>query len=113
MSTEIKEMTEEEVNALLIELDLCAINAGFKSGEEMDNFKVDASSGMIKFGGGFTHFLGHALARADRLNTVKIINAFRSDCEHHAELHKKFMRDRFKEGVQEEKFDLDARQTGE
>lgn len=51
-----------------------------------ESFKFYAYSGLIKFGGGFAHFLGHALARADRINSQKIINCFLEECLLHAEL---------------------------
>lgn len=101
MNVEIKEMSEEDIANLMLEHEIKSRVAGFESAEEMDNFKVDASLGMIKFGGTFTHFLGHALARADSNNTVKILRAFREDCTHHAELYKKWNADRFKEGIKD------------
>ncbi len=97
--SEIKEMSEEDLTQYLLEHEIKARVAGFETSEEMDNFKVDASLGMIKFGGTFTHFLGQALARADSNNTVKIFRAFREDCNHHAALYKKWNANRFREGL--------------
>ena len=58
------------------------------------DFKNDAAEGMIKFGGGFAHFLGHALARADEKNTVILLTAFYETCQHHAALWRKFLIER-------------------
>lgn len=98
----LQEMNGEDLAEYIYSEELKAKIAGFASKEEMDNFKVDASSGMIKFGGGFAHFLGHALARADGTNTVKLLRAFRDECTHHAELYRKFLSNRLKEEKNED-----------
>lgn len=92
----IKEMTEEDLKIMELQHDFCGQWCGFKNGEEMDNFKVDASQGMIRFGGSFVHHLGHALAHADSSNTAKIIKAFQDVCKEHAMLHLKWMKKRNK-----------------
>ncbi len=95
--TFIKEMTKDDIIEMLLDAELSAITAGFNSHEAMENFKVDASLGMIKFGGSFTHNLGHALASADSKNTAKILRAFSDDCTHHAGLYRKWVGNRQKE----------------
>ena len=83
---QIKEMSHEDLKAMMIGHEVNAIEAGFKDSEEFENFKYNASMGMIKFGGSFTTYLGEALARADMYNSKRLINAFREMCEHHAKL---------------------------
>ena len=92
----ITEMTKEDLEQLELEHKAVAFMCGFTDSENFENFKVDASLGMIRFGGGFTHHLGHALAHADYKNTAKIIKAFPGMCAKHALLHKKFMEERNK-----------------
>lgn len=93
----IKEMTEEEVKEMLKACDFQANMLGFDSMDAMNDFKVDVSLGMIKFGGGFAHFLGHALANADLKNTLIILTYFSNDCAHHAALYRKSLKNREKE----------------
>lgn len=90
MSIEIKKMTNDDINELIVELEIASALNGFNGSDEMYDFRHNAAQGMIMFGGSFTHFLGHALARADEKNTARLIRAFREDCEHHAALYKKF-----------------------
>jgi len=94
MTVTLEPMTPEELEQLIIEHDILATLCGFKNGEEMENYKVDASLGMIKFGGSFTHHLGHALAHADSRNTSKIIISFRAICDEHRKLHLDFIKKR-------------------
>ena len=68
----------------------------------MENFKVEAAEGMIKFGGSFTSNLGGALIRADTINAAKIIKMFRKECEEHATLYKVWMEKMFKNGYKED-----------
>lgn len=91
MSIEIKEMTEEDIQDLLLEEEMIAKLCGFETVDEMYQFKMEACEGMIRFGGGFTQPLGYALAHADSKNSAKILRTFRSMCEEHAALHRKFM----------------------
>jgi hypothetical protein len=107
MTIKIEPMTKEDLQIRLVDHQIKASICGFDTIEQMDDFKVDASIGMIKFGGGFTHFLGQALARADSENAMKIIKMFRSMCDHHADLYKKFMRNRFMEGLKDNEDPLD------
>ena len=90
----IQEMTAEDVENLYREHEIRSRIAGFGSIEEMESFKVDASLGMIKFGGSFTEYLGHALAHADSSNTMKLIRAFRDVCEEHARLYRQWRENR-------------------
>lgn len=94
--TIIEPMNEEDIKRFIQECDLAAKLAGFDSREAMDNLKVNASCGMIKFGGSFTHFLGHALAHADSENTAKLLRAFRNECHEHALLYVKWLEKRDK-----------------
>lgn len=94
MTVTIESMTPEDLEQIFIEHDILATLCGFKNGEEMENYKVDASLGMIKFGDSFTQYLGHALAHADSRNTSKIIISFRAICDEHRELYIKFDKER-------------------
>lgn len=94
--TIIEPMTVEDVEEFIQECDIDAKLAGFESMEEMDTLKVDASCGMIKFGGSFMNYLGHALANADSRNTAKILRAFRNECYEHAVLYVKWLMKRDK-----------------
>ncbi len=85
---------EEDLETLFAEYKIGAYYCGFDSVEDMEDFKVDASQGMIRFGGSFTQYLGYALAHADGINTSKIIRAFRPMCEQFREMHLKFLRER-------------------
>lgn len=95
-NTIIKEMTEEDIENLTREYNLVAKLSGFESGEAMDNFKVNASCGLIKFGGSFAQPLGEALAHADYINTAKILRTFRKECHEHAMLYVKWLEQRDK-----------------
>jgi hypothetical protein len=91
---EIKEMTKDDIRKLEAEHTLVAIFSGFESSIDIENFKVNASCGLIKFGGSFAQPLGHALAHADHINTHKIIKAFRKECDEHAALYIKWLEKR-------------------
>lgn len=93
----IKPIIKDDITEMLLNAEIAAVCAGFESHEAMENFKVDASLGMIKFGGVFIHTLGHALAHADPRNTAKILKAFLEDCAHHAGLYRKWLENRHKE----------------
>jgi hypothetical protein len=90
----IKEMTRSDLEDLLNEAETTAKLAGFKSMDEMENYKVNASSGLIKFGGSFAQPLGYALAHADWVNTAKILMTFRDECNEHAALYIKWLEKR-------------------
>lgn len=91
MTIEIREMTREELKAAMEEVKIMANLSGFNNWEDMYDFRHFAAEGMIKFGGSFTHSLGHALARADAKNSAILMRAFKEDCAHHAELYKKWL----------------------
>jgi len=84
----------DDIETLFAEYKIGAYYCGFDSVDEMEAFKVEASQGMIRFGGSFTQYLGYALAHADGINTSKIIRAFRPMCEQFREMHLKFLRER-------------------
>ena len=86
MTIEIREMSEQEVKDMCSEFDLIAVMHGFKDYYEFADSRHSAAEGMIKFGGSFTHMLGHALARADSANSFKIYKAFREMWDEHREL---------------------------
>ena len=94
MTVTIEPMTKEDIDDLFAEADLIAKMAGFKNHHAMENFKINASLGLIQFGGSFAKPLGHALAHADVHNTFKIISTFREMCKEHADLYIKFMKNR-------------------
>lgn len=94
---EVTPMTEEDLEQVYFEESLLAHVCGFKTTDEYYDYKYHAAEGMIKFGGSFTHMLGHVLARADSKNSAKVIRTWRKDCDHHAELHRKFMSNRDKQ----------------
>lgn len=96
----IKEMTKEDIENYLAGCEGWAKAADFSDFEAMSDFKVDASSGMIKFGGGLVHYLGHALARADAKNTAKLLITFKEECTEHANLYRKWLANRNKETEQ-------------
>lgn len=83
----IRELTEEDLDEMTLALDLHAKIHGFKDHEDFAIQKHEAYEGMIKFGGGFTHALGKALARADSENSFKIYKAFKDTWNHHRELY--------------------------
>ena len=55
-----------------------------------EDFKHHACEGMIMFGGDFVSHLGHALARADIYNSLKILKTFDKECREQANLFIKF-----------------------
>jgi hypothetical protein len=97
MTITIEPMTEKDIDNFIMQAETVARLSGFQSLEEMDRFKVDASEGMIRFGGGFAKPLGYALVHADSFNTAKLIEAFRDICNEHAQLWRKFIAKREEE----------------
>lgn len=89
-------LTEDDLRALEYQAEILAKLCGFQNNNEMQEFRLNAQMGMIRFGGSFSQSLGHALAHADSENTSKIIRNFRDVCESHAKLHLKFMANRTK-----------------
>jgi hypothetical protein len=85
----LQPMSEEQVEEMIARQHAYAMLSGFSRIEEMEDYKVEASQGMIQFGGSFTHCLGHALARADSGNAATIIRAFKPMCDEFRELYLK------------------------
>jgi hypothetical protein len=85
----MKPITNEEIEDYIATHLAYALLTGFSSSEEMEDFKVEASLGMIRYGGSFARHLGEALARADSGNTAKLIKAFRPMCEEFREKYRK------------------------
>jgi hypothetical protein len=56
-----------------------------------EEFKFNATNGLLKFGGSFAQALGTALAVADTKNSTKIMRYWLQECEHHAILFKMFV----------------------
>lgn len=96
MNIQIKEMSELDIEYLLLEEKKQALLLGFKDIEDYYDFKAHAAEGLIRFGGGFAQPLGYALAHADSTNSFKIITNWNDECVEHAELHKKFIANRNK-----------------
>lgn len=100
MSITITEMTAEDIRDICAAEELGAIFLGFENIRELEEFKINAACGMIKFGGSFARPLGEALSHADSNNTAIIIKGFRMMCEEHADLYLKF-----RENIENDKSD--------
>lgn len=94
MTISIEPMTKENIENMFKNCELLASILNFPSYEAMEKFKINASLGMLKFGGSFLQGLGNALAHADSMNTAKIIRSFFSECKEHANLYIKWLANR-------------------
>ncbi len=94
MTITITEMSPEDLDNMFNQYEIAILKAGYPNSRAMEDFKHNACEGMIKFGGGFTSHLGHALARADIYNSLKILKTFDEECREHANLFIKFMEKR-------------------
>jgi len=78
-----------------IENDLHELQAvkllGYMSMDHFEEFKFDATEGLIRFGGSFAEALGRTLAHADHLNARKIMRYWLHECEQHAILYRMFI----------------------
>lgn len=86
-------MSEEQIEEMTARHHIYAMLSGFSGAEEMQDYKVEASQGMMQFGGSFTHCLGNALACADSENAAIIIRAFKPMCDEFREQYLKHKRD--------------------
>ena len=96
MTIEIKQMTEQDINDLMVEHELGCKLLRFDDAETMGNFRYHAAEGMVRFGGSFINALGHALMHSDLRNTIKIMTHWKEECLEHADLHQKFIEQRNK-----------------
>ena len=90
----IEELTDADFSTMMASYDLQAAMHGFRDHRAVEEFKHNAASGLVKFGGGFAAPLGEALAHADVGNTFRLIIAFRDMLEEHAALYIQYLKNR-------------------
>lgn len=82
MDEEIENQLEERSHILNV------LGMDYSAYEE---FRLNVTNGLLKFGGSFSQALGTALAVADNNNAAKIIRYWHQDCEHHAHLFRMYV----------------------
>jgi hypothetical protein len=96
MTIVIHEMNEQDLQDLMVEHELGANVLDFRDADALWDFRYHAAEGMVRFGGSFMSALGHALMHSDLKNTIKIMTQWKYECLEHAELHRKFIKQRDK-----------------
>ena len=94
MSVTIQKMTQEDIDVMMSSLDREAKMLGFENEESFNMWKYHASEGLQKFGGSFSELIGRAMCHADSRNMFRLIMGFRPMMEEHAELYRKYLRNR-------------------
>jgi hypothetical protein len=93
MGITITELKQEDIDAMMEDLDREARIMGFPNLDAYNQWKHYASEGLQRFGGSFCEFIGRAMCHADQHNLMKLVLTFKPMLEEHAELYRKYLKD--------------------